>query len=135
VIEIALIAIIFFFSFRSRIRKNSVRYAAEAFYRAYARDRELRLEEPLAFAAAHAEAELPFRPDRVFTGTLPGGTQGSLIVSGDGSKRSDRIAVVAGANGPIAVAELESDKPVLSTEDLDVYAELLAGELAAPTPA
>jgi hypothetical protein len=136
VIEIALIAIVFFFSFRSRIRKNSASYAAEAFYRAYARDRKLRLEEPLAFAATHAEAELPFKPDRVFTGTLPGGTHGSLIVSGDGSKRSDRIAVVAGPNGPFAVAELESDKPVLSTEDLDVYAELLAGELAAaPAPA
>lgn len=135
-IEIALIALIFFFSFRSRIRKNSVRYAAEAFYRAYAKDRKLRLEEPLAFAAAHAEAKLPFKPDRVFTGTLPGGTDGSLIIGGDGSKRSDRIAIVAGSSGPVAEAELQSDKPVLSSEDLDIYAELLGGEITAlPAPA
>jgi hypothetical protein len=131
-IEIAVVALVFFFSFRSRIRKNSVRYAAEAFFRAYARDRKLRLEEPLPFAAAHAEAKLPFKPDRVFTGTLPGGADGSLILSGDGSKRSDRIAVVAGPNGPLAEAELESDTPVLSSEDLDVYAELLVGEIAPP---
>jgi hypothetical protein len=135
-IEIAVIGIVFFFSFRSRVRKNGVRYAAEAFYRAYARDRELRPEEPLAFAASHAEAKLPFKPDHVFTGVLAGGTSGSLIVSGDGSKRSDRIAVVAGPRGPLAEAELRADPPALSAEDLDVYAELLAGEIAAaPVPA
>ena len=128
VIEGALILIIFFFVFRSNVKGNSRKYAEEAFYRAYARDRHLKLEEPLHFAAAHAEAKIPFKPDRVMSGPLPGGGEGSLVLCGDGSKRSDRIAVVLGPKGPLAEAGLESEAPGLSTKDLDTFFEQLAGE-------
>lgn len=136
-IELGLLAIAFFFIFRSRVRKNGRKYAEEAFYRAYAEGRGLRLEEPLRFAAANAEAKLPFKPDRVLAGPLPGGGDGALVLSGDGSKRSDRIAVVAGPRGPVAEAALESEAPGLSSKDLDVYFEQLAGEAreAAASPA
>ena len=127
-IELALLALVFFFMFRSRVRKAGRKYAEEAFYRAYAQAHGLRLEEPLRFAASHAEAKLPFKPDRVLAGPLPGGGEGSLVLSGDGSKRSDRIAVVAGPRGPVAEAALESEAPGLSAKDLDVYLEQLAGE-------
>jgi hypothetical protein len=130
VIEGTLILTTFFFSFRSRVRQAGRKYAEEAFYRAYAADRELKLEEPLHFAASHAEAKLPFKPDRVLEGPLPGGTNGSLVLVGDGSKRSDRIAVVAGPRGPIAEAELRAEAPGLSAKLLDGYAERLEKELA-----
>ena len=88
--------------------------------------------EIAGFAAANGLADRKLRLE----GALPGGTDRSLIISGDGSKRSDRIAIVAGSSGPVAEAELQSDKPVLSSEDLDVYAELLGGEITAlPAPA
>jgi hypothetical protein len=130
VIEGGLIALVFFFSFRSRVRKSGAKYAEEAFYRAYAAKRELKLEEPLHFAAAHAEAKLPFKPDRVLSGPLPGGTSGSLALLGDGTKRSDRIAIVAGPKGPVAEAELKANTPNLSAQDLDGYTARLAAELA-----
>lgn len=128
VIEGALILIIFFFVFRSGVKSNSRKYAEEAFYRAYARDRHLKLEEPLHFAATHAEAKIPFKPDRVMSGPLPGDGEGSLVLCGDGSKRSDRIAVVLGPKGPVAEAGLESEAPGLSAKDLDTFFEQLAGE-------
>jgi hypothetical protein len=128
-IEGALILTVLFFSFRSRVGKCARKYAEEAFFRAYAGDRELQLEEPLHFAAAHAEAKLPFKPDRVLAGPLPGGSNGSLVLAGDGTKRSDRIAVVAGPKGPIAAAELQAEAPGLSAATLDMYAEQLAGEI------
>jgi hypothetical protein len=127
-IEAALFLIVFFFAFRSRVRNTSQKYAEEAFYRGYAEQRGLKLEEPLHFAAAHAEAKLPFKPDRVMSGPLPGGGEGSLVLCGDGSKRSDRIAVVLGPKGPVAEAGLESESPGLSTKDLDTFFEQLAGE-------
>jgi hypothetical protein len=134
VIELLLVAAIFFFSFRSRVRKSGARFAEEAFFRGYAAERELALEEPLRFAADHAEAKLPFKPDRVLTGVLPGGTSGSLALHGDGSKRSDRIAIVAGPKGPVAMAELKAS-PVLSAKDIDAYATRLGEELRAAAPA
>jgi hypothetical protein len=129
-IEGGLVLIVFFFSFRSRVRQAGRKYADEAFYRGYAADRELKLEEPLRFAAAHAEAKLPFKPDRVLSGILPGGASGSLVLSGDGSKRSDRIAVVGGPRGPVAEAELQAEAPGISVQLLDGYAERLGRELA-----
>jgi hypothetical protein len=129
-IEGALILIVFFFSFRSRVRQAGRKYAEEAFYRAYAAGRELKLEEPLHFAAGHAEAKLPFKPDRVLSGPLPGGAGGSLVLVGDGSKRSDRIAVVVGPRGPVAEAELQAEAPGLSAKLLDGYAERLSVEVA-----
>jgi hypothetical protein len=128
-IEAVLIAILLFFIFRKKVREGSKKFAAEAFFRAYAKDRELTPEEPLHFAATHAEAKLPFKPDRVFSGPLPSGVPGALALVGDGSKRSDRIAVVGGPKGPIAESELESEPPGISAKDLDVYLDQLSGEL------
>lgn len=130
VIEAVLILTILFFSFRSRVRGAAAKYAEEAFYRAYAAKRELALEEPLRFAATHAEAKLPFKPDRVLSGPLPGATGGSLALCGDGSKRADRIAIVAGPKGPVAEAELQAEAPGISAQLLDSYVERLAKELA-----
>ncbi len=127
-IEGALILIVFFFVFRNRVRNNSQKYASEAFFRGYAKRRELTLEEPLHFASTHAEAKLQFKPDRVFTGLLPGGVNGSLILVGDGSKRADRVAVVAGPRGPVAESELQAEPQGLTARDLDTYLEQLAGE-------
>lgn len=130
VFELALILPIAFFSFRSRVRNGAQKLAAEAFYRAYAADRELELVEPLGFLASHAEAGLAFKPDRVFSGVLPGGTNGALALSGDGLKRSDRVAVLAGPRGPVAEAELQAEAPGLSAATLDDYAKKLSAEVA-----
>jgi len=128
VIEGLLVTIIFFFMFRGKVKSDSRKYAEEDFFRSYAEARGLRLEEPLHFAATHAEAKLPFKPDRVMSGPLPGGGEGSLVLCGDGSKREDRIAVVIGPKGPVAEAGLEAEAPGLSTKDLDTFLEQLAGE-------
>lgn len=128
VIEGVLLLVIFLFAFRSRVGATSRKYAEEDFFRRYAAERQLKLEEPLHFAATHAEAKLPFKPDRVMTGPLPGSGEGSLVLCGDGSKRADRIAVVLGAKGPVAEAGLEAEAPGLSTKDLDTFLEQLAGE-------
>jgi hypothetical protein len=127
-LELLIALIVFFFAFRSKVKSDGNKYAEEAFFRGYAEQRGLKLEEPLHFAASHAEAKLPFKPDRVMSGPLPGGGEGSLVLCGDGSKRSDRIAVVLGPKGPVAEAGLESEAPGLSTKDLDTFFEQLAGE-------
>ncbi|MBS1676837.1 MAG: hypothetical protein JST08_05570 [Actinobacteria bacterium] len=127
-IEGALVAIFTFFIFRKSVRESGRKYAAEAFWRSYAQTRGMRLEEPLHFSATHAEAKLPWRPDRVLAGPLPGGGEGCFCVSGDGSKRSDRVAVVTGPAGPVAESELEAEPQGLTTKDLDTYLEQLAGE-------
>lgn len=127
-IEIGLIAIFAFFIFRKDRRESGRKFAAEAFWRSYAEKRGMRLEEPLRFAATHAEAKLPFRPDRVLAGPLPGGGEGCFCVYGDGSKRTDRVAVVMGPAGPVAESELEAEPQGLTTKDLDTYLEQLSGE-------
>jgi hypothetical protein len=133
-IEAVLVAILAFFIFRKDLRESSSKYSSEAFWRSYAKARGMKLEEPLHFAATHAEAKLAFRPDRVLAGPLPGGGEGCFCVYGDGSKRADRVAVVAGPSGPVAESELEAEPQGLTTKDLDTYLEQLAGEdRAAPT--
>ena len=127
-IELALVLICAFIVYRRDLHAWPRKYAAEAFWRNYASARGLKLEEPLRFAATHAEAKLPFRPDRVMTGPLPGGGEGSFCILGDGSKRADRVAVVAGPSGPVAESELEAEPQGLTTKDLDTYLEQLAGE-------
>jgi hypothetical protein len=127
-IELGLIAIFAFFIFRKDVRESGRKYAAEAFWRSYAKKRGMKLEEPLRFAATHADAKLPFRPDKVLTGPLPGGGEGCFCVYGDGSKRTDRVAVVMGPAGPVAESELEAEPQGLTTKDLDTYLEQLAGE-------
>jgi hypothetical protein len=126
--EILAIGIVAFFIFRKDVRESGRKYAAEAFWRGYAAKRGMTLEEPLRFAATHADAKLPFRPDKVLTGPLPGGGEGSFCVLGDGSKRTDRVAVVAGPAGPVAESELEAEPQGLTAKDLDTYLEQLAGE-------
>lgn len=66
------------------------------------------------------------KPDRV----LGGGVDGALALSGDGSQRSDRIAVIAGPRGPVAEAELQAEEPGLSANTLDAYAKRLGAEAA-----
>ena len=129
-LELVLIVLITFFAFRSRVGSAGKKYALEAFFRAYAAERELKLEEPLKFAATHAEAGLPFKPERVFSGVLAGGANASLALSGDGSKRSDKIAIVAGPHGPVFEAELKTSPPGLSAKTLDEYTKVLVAELA-----
>ena len=92
----------------------------------------MKLEEPLKFAATHAEAKIQFKPDRVFTGTLPGGLDGSMVLCGDGSKRSDRIAMVAGPKGPFAEGKLKAEASGISAKLLDGYAERLEEAVTAP---
>jgi hypothetical protein len=128
VVEGAILLIAAFFIYRKDVRSSARKYAAEAFWRGYAKQRGMRLEEPLRFAATHADAKLPFRPERVLTGPLPGGGEGSLCVRGDGSRREDRIAVVTGPAGPVAESELEAEPQGLTTKDLDTYLEQLSGE-------
>ena len=127
-IEAALVAIFAFFIFRKSVRGSGSKYATEAFWRGYAKSRGMKLDEPLHFAATHAEAKLSWKPDRVLAGPLPGGGEGCFCVVGDGSKRADRVAVVAGPAGPIAESELEAEPQGLTTKDLDTYLEQLAGE-------
>lgn len=135
VIEAALLLLLFAFGLRRVVRVRSDKYAVEAFYRAYAADRNLKLEPPLQFAATHAEAKLPFKPERVLSGNLPGGLEGSLVLTGDGSKRSGRIAMVAGPRGPYADAELKAEASGITAKLLDGYVERLEEAVTAPQKA
>jgi hypothetical protein len=128
-IETAILLVAFYFFFRSAVGGDGAKFANEAFFRGYSRSRGLTLEEPLHFMATHADAGLPFKPDRVMTGPLPGGGEGSLVLIGTGAKRADRIAVVGGPAGPVAESELEAEAPGLSPQDLDTYLAQLAGEV------
>jgi hypothetical protein len=133
-LEGALILIFSFFIYRKDVRESGRKYAAEAFWRSYAKARGMKLEEPLRFAATHADAKLAWKPDRVLAGPLPGGGEGCFCVLGDGAKRADRVAVVAGPAGPVAESELEAEPQGLTTRDLDTYLEQLAGEDRAAPP-
>jgi hypothetical protein len=68
------------------------------------------------------------RAENLCEGTLAGGVEGTLAYYGVGSKRADRVAVVAGPAGPVAESELEAEPQGLTTKDLDTYLEQLAGE-------
>jgi hypothetical protein len=56
------------------------------------------------------------------TGIL-GGVDSSLMLTGDGLRRGDSIALVAGPTGPVASAELELSAPGASAKALDAYVE------------
>ena len=136
-----LFVVIGFFVLRSQINGTSQKLAAEGFWQQYARERSLTFEDPSTFAATHAKANLPGTPKRVLTGVFAG-VPGSLMVTGDGLKRGDSIALVGGETGPIATADLDVSAPGASAAALDAYAEQLAGELRgrrrgrrAPSPA
>jgi hypothetical protein len=130
IFEAIVIAVVGFFTFRAQIRGRTTRLAEEAFWAEYARSHGLRIEDPLSFAATHAKAELPGTPVRVMSGTF-GGVDGALMITGDGFKRGDSIALVAGEQGPVASADFEVSAPGVSATALDSYAAKLAGELRA----
>jgi hypothetical protein len=118
-----------FLSIRHEINSRSAKLATAAFWREYARSRELEPVEPRGFAATHAKAELPGAPKRVFAGTFDG-VAGALMLTGDGLKRGDSIAIVAGPLGPVASADFQVSAPGASLTALDSYVERLAAELA-----
>ena len=128
IFEICLFVVIGFFCLRSQINGISTKLAAEGFWREYARGRGLEFEDPAAFAATHAKAGLPGSPKRVLTGAFDG-VAGSLMVTGDGLKRGDSIALVGGADGPIATDAFDVSAPGPSAAALDRYAANLAAEL------
>jgi hypothetical protein len=67
---------------------------------------------------------------------LPEEPQEHSAFCGDGTSRESRIAVVAGAKGPVASAELRASPGGLSAKDLDDYSARLTKELAGtPRPA
>jgi hypothetical protein len=137
VLEGALLLLCFIVALRWRVKDQVGILDPQAFFRGYARSRHLQVVDPLQFAATHAEAKLPFEPEWVFTGSLPGGTgDAALMLKGDGTKREDQIAVVAGTSGPVASSELQGTAPGLSLTDLDSYSERLSRQLAGtPAPA
>ena len=49
------------------------------------------------------------------------------MVTGDGFKRGDSIALVAGPTGPVASADFDVSAPGASAKALDAYAARLAG--------
>ena len=128
VYQLILLAIIGPLVLRSQINGTSQKLAAQGFWNEYARSHHLTLEDPTTFAATHAKANLPGAPKRVMTGIL-GGAERSLMLTGDGDKRGDLIALVAGENGPTASAPFDVSAPGPSTAALDSYVERLAGEL------
>jgi hypothetical protein len=128
IFEGLLFVIVGYFVLRSRINGMSEKLAAEGFWREYARTRELRFEDPRAFAAAHAQAGLPGAPKRVLTGAFDG-VSGSLMLTGDGLKRGDSIALVTGPTGPIAISDLDFSAPGASAKALDAYVEQLVLDL------
>jgi hypothetical protein len=130
IFELIVIGTTTFLSIRHQINSTSRACAAEAFWREYARSRDLELTDPLEFAATHAKVELPGKPQRVLTGLLDG-VPGALMITGDGLKRGEKIALVAGPSGPVASADFEASAPGPSAKLLDDYAARLAAELRA----
>lgn len=128
IFEILLFLIIGYFTLRSQINGMTRKLSSEGFWREYARTRDLKVEDPTSFAATHAKANLPGAATRVMSGHL-GGVEGALMLTGDGLKRGDTIALVAGESGPVASAPLDVSAPGASAAALDSYVEKLAGEL------
>ena len=126
--QLILFVVIGFLVLRSQINGTAGQLAGEAFWQQYAKARGLRFEDPSSFAATHARAELPGTPVRVMTGAFDG-IPGSLLVTGDGLKRGDSIALVAGPAGPTATAEFDVSAPGPSAAALDRYAADLALDL------
>jgi hypothetical protein len=130
IFEVIVLAVVGWFVFRGQVRSRTEMLSTEAFWAEYARARRLTAEDPLRFAATHAKADLPGTPVRVLSGRF-GTTEGALMVTGDGFKRGDSIALVGGEQGPVASADFEVSAPGVSAAALDSYAAKLAGELSA----
>ncbi len=66
---------------------------------------------------------------------MTGGAPGALMLTGDGRKRGDQIALVRGPRGPVATAELNVSAPGISAAALDeATATLLLDLETAPEP-
>ncbi len=130
VFEMLVFSIVGYLTIRREINSRSEKLAREAFWREYAKGRGLVSIDPRTFAATHAKAELPGSPLRVLAGTFDG-VDDALMVTGDGLKRGDAIAIVRGPNGPVASADFNVSAPGASVAALDSYVERLAGELRA----
>lgn len=129
-----LLVVIGFFRYRYVSNDIARKASAEAFWQGYERDRGLREVDPLRFSAEHAEAGLPGKPVRVLEGVI-GGLPGLLMLTGDGRKRGDRIALVRGPKGPTAVAEFNCSAPGASTAALDEHIATLLLDLETAPPA
>ena len=132
IFEVIVVSVVGYFMFRHQVNSATDLLAQEAFWVEYARSRKLRVEDPLSFAATHAKAELPGTPVRLLTGRF-GEVEGALMTTGDGLKRGESIALVAGETGPVASADFEVSAPGVSAAVLDRYSERLAAELKART--
>ena len=119
--------------YRSKTTSIAKRASEQAFYEGYERANDLHEVDPLKFAAEHAEAGLPGKPVRVMEG-LFGGTQGYLMLTGDGRERGEQIALVRGPKGPIAVTELNVSAPGVSTAALDGFVQTLLLDLETQPP-
>jgi hypothetical protein len=126
--QVILFVIVFPLVLRSRINGITDKLSTKGFWNEYIRTHHLTEEEPTTFAATHAKANLPGAPTRVLTGAF-GGIDSSLMFTGDGNKRGDVIALVAGETGPVAAAPFDVSAPGISTTALDSYVTRLAGEL------
>ncbi len=137
--EGGLYLLIFFLVLRRRINGDAKGCAEEAFYAEYARERGLQAVEPLRYAAENAEAGLPGKPVRVFTGFFAGtgspSVNGALVLTGDGMERGEWAALVAGRRGPTAKADLTPSAPGISSAYLDEITQTLLLDLATnPAP-
>jgi hypothetical protein len=130
--QVILFVIVFPLVLRGQINGLSEKLSTQGFWREYIRSHQLTEEDPTTFAATHAKANLPGAPVRVLSGML-GGVNGSLMLTGDGDKRGDVIALVGGETGPVASAAFDVSAPGPSTAALDSYVEKLAGELRTQT--
>ena len=131
--EGAVFLVCFYLALRSRINNDARAAAEQAFYLEYAKARGLRLLEPLAFAAEHAEAGLPGTPVRVLSGIFNGPentVDGALLLTGGGMQRGESAALVAGRRGPTATVELEPSAPGISADYLDQLTATLLLDLA-----
>lgn len=134
VYQAILLVVIGFFRYRHVANDTAAKTATEAFWQGYERQRGLREVDPLRFSAEHAEAGLPGKPTRVLEGPF-GGAPGFLMLTGDGRKRGDRIALVRGPKGPTAVTELDVAAPGVSTATLDEHIATLLLDLETAPPA
>ena len=128
VFQVIVLVPLTFLCIRNLINRRAKAGASEAFYRGYAEARGLEQLDPLRFAAEHAKAKLPGKPDRVFAGRFAG-VDGALVLVGEGLTRGDKIALVAGPAGPTATADFEVSAPGVSAKALDDYSARFAAEL------
>ena len=128
VYQVILLVIIGNIIFRKKTSAVAALSSEQAFWESYAKSRDLKLLEPLRFAAENAEANLPGRPVRVYEG-LFGGTAGALMMTGDGRERGHQIALVRGPHGPTAVSDLNVSAPGISAAALDEYVATLLMDL------